>query len=69
MADPPGAEKIDIAAEINAARNALLAISPEERASHLKRTAERMQEWPRKIGTDPGHHARCPVVRPAIGRS
>ena len=34
-----GADRIDIAAEINAARNALLAMSPEERASHLKRTA------------------------------
>jgi acyl-CoA reductase-like NAD-dependent aldehyde dehydrogenase len=54
---PPGAEKIDIAAEIDAARNAILAMSPEERASHLKRTAERMQEWPRKIGAGPGHHA------------
>jgi acyl-CoA reductase-like NAD-dependent aldehyde dehydrogenase len=69
VADPPGAERIDIAAEINAARNALLAMSPEERASHLKRTAERMQEWPRKIGTDLAHHARCPVVRLATGRS
>jgi hypothetical protein len=27
---PPGAEKIDIAAEINAGRNAILAMSPEE---------------------------------------
>jgi hypothetical protein len=51
---PPGAEKIDIAAEIDAARNAILAMSPEERASHLKRTAERGRE---KSGTDPGHHA------------
>ena len=63
MADPAGAEKIDIAAEIDAARNAILAMSPEERASHLKRTAERMQEWLRKIGTDPGHHAlRVPLL-------
>ena len=30
---------------------------------------ERTPEWPQEIGTDPGHHARCPVVRPAIGRS
>jgi hypothetical protein len=54
-----GAEKIDIAAEIDAARNALLAMSPEERASHLKRTAERMPECPQEIGIDPGHHAIC----------
>jgi len=66
VADPAWAEKIDIAAEIDAARNAILAMSPEERASHLKRTAERIQERLRKIGTDPGHHtkfAHCSVVR------
>ena len=59
MGRPPGAERIDIAAEINAARNALLAMGPEERASHLKRTAERMQEYPRKNGTDPARVLPC----------
>jgi hypothetical protein len=34
--------------------------TPEERASHLKRTAKRMQEWLREIGTDPGHHSKRP---------
>jgi hypothetical protein len=64
----PGAEKLDIAAEIDAARNAILAMSPEERASHLKRTAERMPEWPRKIG-DPGHHAICALGPQSADRS
>ena len=31
----------------------VLAVSPEERVSHLKRTPERMPEWPQQIGTDP----------------
>jgi hypothetical protein len=50
-------------------RRSMLAMSPEERASHLKRTAERMQEWPRKIGTDPGHHAICALGPQSADRS
>jgi hypothetical protein len=36
QADPPGAEKIDVAAEINAARNAILAMRPEDKGLALE---------------------------------
>jgi hypothetical protein len=64
VADLRGAEKIDIAAEINAARNAILAMSPEERRLALETYSGTFAGV-----VAPGHHAICALGPQSADRS